>query len=49
MLLYLYLFKLGSIEYYVYAPSKEEAIVQYLEEKELKELPKGVLITRQNF
>lgn len=49
MLMYLYLFKLDGIEYYVYAPSKSEAIAQYLEEKELEELPKGVIITRHRF
>lgn len=45
---YVYLFKVGEEEYYVYSCSKAEATKQYLEEKALTELPKGCVITRSN-
>ena len=49
MLTYLYAFDVSGQEtYYVYAPSKVEAISMYLEENELKELPKICTITRTN-
>jgi hypothetical protein len=49
MLTYLYAFDVSGQEtYYVYAPSKVEAISMYLEENELKELPKTCTITRTN-
>lgn len=45
---YQYAFTYKGGTYYVYAPSKEEAIKDFLEEHEFSELPKGCKITRTN-
>ena len=45
---YLYAFEVDGQVYYVYAPSKEQAIADYLLEKEISRLPKNCVIKRTN-
>ena len=45
---YLYAFEVDGQVHYVYAPSKTQAIEDYLYEKELSELPKNCVIKRTN-
>jgi hypothetical protein len=48
MLQYRYVFDEDGVLYHVYAPSKVQAIKDYLEEKGLKALPSNITITRYN-
>ena len=49
MLMYVYCFEVNAESYYVYAPSKEEAITRYLKEKGLTDLPTNCSVTRAHF
>lgn len=46
MMMYAYAFKTGTKTYYVYAESKEAAIAEYLEDHNLRELPKNTTVER---
>lgn len=45
-MMYAYAFKTGTKTYYVYAESKEAAIAEYLEDHNLRELPKNTTVER---